>query len=364
MKLFNNRPTTVAAFLSLLVVTLVNAQVEVNFVESGQTVSEKGTWTVGIELSEPSLLEVSVPYIVASSSTAVLDSDFEIAEDEETDGEITFDNESPIVFAPGETLKYVTITAINDNDIEGDELLVLQLVSDGLTVAKLGSLTEHTLRILDNDPVEAYFRVHEGDFGEDDNITVSVRLSDVVDQDVQVTYRITTLTASSNDIDLDHSYNSDNPVVISEGSLSGSISIKVVNDSVTDRNEGGADRETVQIELIAATLEDGGSIAFDSEPYIATIVDNDPITVEFSYDETLEFPLELDEFITTSVRIILLDPEGNLTTAADDIEIPLVWGGTAVYGDGEDDDLDPSLDPITISSGQSSTRRCACDQQR
>ena len=95
--------------LPLLIVSVANAQVEVSFVDSGQTVPEKGEWTVGIQLSEPSLLEVSVPYIVAGSSTATLDSDYEIAADEVENGEIVFDNESPIIFAPGDVITSYSI---------------------------------------------------------------------------------------------------------------------------------------------------------------------------------------------------------------------------------------------------------------
>jgi len=352
MKLFNNRSILLSAWLSLLLVPIAHAQVEVNFVESGQTVSETGNWTVDIELSEPSLLEVSVPYIISSASSATLDSDYEIAEDELDGEDIIFDNQSPIVFNPGETVKRVTITGINDDVVEDDELLILQLVSDGLTVGKLGTLTEHTIRILDNDPIRADFKVHELEVGEDTDIAISVHLSAVAEQDVTIPYRIDTLTASANDIDLANSYNSSNPLIISAGSSTGTISLKVVNDSITDRNEGGADRETVQISLTGGALANGTQIDFDSEPLIVTIVDNDPITVEFSYDDSQELPFELDEYVSTSVRIILTDPEGNLTSADDDIEVPIAWGGNASYGDGDDDDLNPSFDPVTISAGQ------------
>lgn len=352
MKLFNNRSILLSAWLSLLLVPIAHAQVEVNFVESGQTVSETGNWTVDIELSEPSLLEVSVPYIISSASSATLDSDYEIAEDELDGEDIIFDNQSPIVFNPGETVKRVTITGINDDVVEDDELLILQLVSDGLTVGKLGTLTEHTIRILDNDPIRADFKVHELEVGEDTDIAISVHLSAVAEQDVTIPYRIDTLTASANDIDLANSYNSSNPLIISAGSSTGTISLKVVNDSITDRNEGGADRETVQISLTGGALANGTQIDFDSEPLIVTIVDNDPISVEFSYDDSQELPFELDEYVSTSVRIILTDPEGNLTSADDDIEVPIAWGGNASYGDGDDDDLNPSFDPVTISAGQ------------
>ena len=117
-----------------------------------------------------------------------------------------------VIFEPGETLKYVTITMINDDEVENDELLVLQLVSDGLTVAKLGKQTTHSIRILDNDPIKAYFRTHEADFSEDSNITASIRLTSASEQDCVIKYTITPLTADSNDIDLDNSYNSDNLV--------------------------------------------------------------------------------------------------------------------------------------------------------
>jgi len=354
MKLVTNKLILAVIALPLLIVSVANAQVEVSFVDSGQTVPEKGEWTVGIQLSEPSLLEVSVPYIVAGSSTATLDSDYEIAADEVENGEIVFDNESPIIFAPGETLKYVTITILNDDAVENDELLVLQLVANGLTIAKLGATTQHTIRIVDNDPVRAYFRVHEGDFGENSNVSVSVYLSEASEQDVIINYKVTLLTANDKDVDLNDSYNSDNPITISAGSTVGTIAVKVVNDSVTDRNEGGADRETLQIQLSSVTLEDGKVVDFDAEPFVATIVDNDPITVQFSYSDDLEFPLDLDEYNTTSLRVVLLNPDGEVTTAGDDIEVAVAFGGGAVLGSTENDDLNPSTDPIVVTAGQSS----------
>lgn len=333
--------------------SVASAQVEVNFVDSGQTVPESGEWTVTIELSEPSLLEVSVPYRIASESTATLGSDFEIPEDVIESGVVVEDNESPIVFAPGEVRKSITVEIINDAEVESDELIIFELLSEGLTVARLGDQTRHTIRIIDNDPIRAYFRVHEGDFFESGNIAVSVRLSEAAEQDVIINYNVTTLTASSNDIDLTSSTSTKSPLRISAGSTLGTIVVAVVNDSVTDRNEGGADRETVQIQLQSATLEGGGQIDVDTQPYIATIIDNDPITVQFAYGDDVEFPIELDEHTSTSLRIVLLGPDGELTTSAQDVSVPVSYGGTVVIGDGENDDLDPEEGPIVVPAGQS-----------
>ncbi len=351
MKLEINKLILAIGVLPFLAIASAQAQVEVNFVDSGQTVPEKGTLTVGIELSEPSLLDVSVPYVIASGSTAVLGADFEIAEDEIENDEIVFDNESPIIFKPGETQKIITVTIINDDIVEGDELLTFELVADGLTIGKLGEHTQHTIRIVDNDPVLAHFKTHKNDYYENENITVSVYLSDAAEQDVIVNFGVTLLTADNNDVDLEDSFTSNSPLTISAGSSVGTISIKVNNDSITDRNEGGLDEETLQIQLNSATLEDGTPINTDAEPFVATIVDNDPITVGFNYADDLEFPLDLNEYNTTSLRVTLVGPDGVVTTADDDIEIPISFGGSATLGSGDNDDYNPSTDPLVISAG-------------
>jgi hypothetical protein len=326
----------------------------VSLVDSGQSVPERGSWTVGIQLSEPSLLEVSVPYVIASDSTAALGTDFTIADDVVTNGVTTVKNSSPIIFAPGETFKQITFSVINDSLVEEDEFIYFDLVGQGLTVAQLGEQTRHTVRIIDNDPVRAFFRVHEGEFYENSNITVSVVLSEPVNEDVTIQYTTTLITANDRDVSASDSFSTRSPITIAAGSSAGSIALRVLNDSVTDRNEGGADRETLSFTLTSARLASGRDVDFDTRPYVATIIDNDPISVELSYPDDTEFPIDIQEYQTASFRVVLRDPYGNLTTANDVIEIPVTYGGTATIGSGANDDANPEASPLKIPADQSS----------
>ena len=335
-----------------LTVFQLSGQVKVSFETAGQTVDETDTVYVTIKLSEPSLLEVEVPYVVASDSTAVLDEDFEIPEDDE---DTDYDNASPIVFAPGETSKTFEIDMINDSDVEDDEFIYIDLAQDEAGVVELGDITRHTIRVLDNDEVRVYFKSHESEVYESSNISLPLYLSAPSDQDIEVSFSVTTLTASDDDIDMSSTYTTQSPLTISAGGTMSSVGIKVVNDSITDRNAGGADEETLEVVLQEAVLVDTGeSIDFDTTPVLVTIVDNDPLTVEFSYSDDLEQPVEINEYTSTSVSIRLLNPDGYQSSASDDIDIPITYGGTAIRGDGDNDDYNTSDDTITITAGNSS----------
>ena len=330
--------------------------VEIYFEETGQTVTESSsTITVTVKLSEPSLFDITFPYVVHSSSTVVQGEDeddetgdFYFQEDDidEDDEDNSFDNESPITIQSGDTEATIYITLMNDNEIEGDEYLVLDLVEDGLTVAKLGDITRHTIRILDNDQISVYVASHEFEFMETSDITVPVRVSSVSESDIEVTYTIEYLTLDDKDIDEDSSYNSDNPVEISAGASSASILLNVLNDSVTDRNEGGADEEQLIITLDRAILIDTGELLeVDSEPIYVTIIDNDPLMAELVFDEDEDQPFEVEEYGTISVRVKLTwwenpdaDEDEILSSGSDSIFVPLYFSGTATRGEDEDDE--------------------------
>jgi hypothetical protein len=330
----------------------LQAQVKVSFATKGQTVLETDVVSVVVQLDQPSLLEVLVPYDVDPSSTATLGSDFEFPAD---DASRDFYNQSPLRFAPGETRKVITVRMINDDLVEDPETAIIRLIPNGLTVAVLGEITQHMIRIIDNDPINVYFDYHENDFYENENINIPVRLSSRSAKDVQVYFKTDLLTAGSNDVDLANASTTVSPLVITAGTQLGFITIKVVNDNVTDRNEGGADKETLRVSMIdAKVIGTDITLGFDQTPFVATIVDNDPIRVEFLYSDEVEQPFELQEYQTNAtIQVRLLAPDGTVTTAAEDIKIPITYGGTATRGNGSDFDYRSDDNEITITAGNS-----------
>jgi ELWxxDGT repeat protein len=94
--------------------------------------------TAVVQLSAASGRTVTVPYGV--SGTATQDSDY------------TIDLPSPLVFAPGETAKTITITIIDDSLVEPAETAVITLApTASMTNAARGATYTHTLTINDND---------------------------------------------------------------------------------------------------------------------------------------------------------------------------------------------------------------------
>ena len=336
----------------------LDGQVKVSFETAGITVDETDTVTITVELSEPSLLEIEVPYVIAAGSTAVLDEDFEIPEDDE---DLDYYNESPIVFAPGETSKTIEIDMINDDTLEDDEFIYVDIGGDGLTVAELGDITRYTIRILDNDNFRVYFKTHEDEIHESADATIPLYLSAPSENEIEVGFSITMLTVDDNDIDLSSSYTTGTPYEFAADTTIGSINVKVINDSVTDRNEGGADEEKFQVQLVSAVFtETREAIDFDPTPFVVTIIDNDPLTAEFYIGDGAELPFEIDEYQSVSTTVRLLAPDGTVSSADDDLTIPISFGGGAIRGDGDDDDyditdsdFDTDTDTLTISAGNS-----------
>lgn len=335
-----------------LSVVQLNGQVKVNFESSGRTIGESETISIVVELSEASLLEVSVPYAIASSSTAQLDIDYEIPEDDEDND---FYNESPLVFSPGEVRKVITIVMINDDEDEVDEFIVIDLIENGLTIVELGDLSSHTIRVIGEDKFRVYFKKHSTDYSEAGNIAIPLYLTTISEETIEVEFQVKLITANDKDVDLEDTFTSTSPVEIASGITIGSINIKTENDSITDRNDGGADRETIEVILTAARFVDSERVVdFDAEPFIVTLVDNDPLTVEFSYSDDQEFPIEVDEYNSSGFLIQLIDSEGNTSTAGAEIQVPINYGGGAVRGEGDNDDYSVEDGPLIIAAGQTS----------
>lgn len=109
----------------------------VSFNSSASSVPETvGTVNVMVTLSATTST-VTVPFSVSGTSTAIPGSDYAIAS-------------SPLTFAPGETVKSIPVTVIDDTFAEPSKTVIITLGTP-TTNATLGSPSTHTLTITDSD---------------------------------------------------------------------------------------------------------------------------------------------------------------------------------------------------------------------
>ena len=116
-----------------------DAAPSLQFTSAEQSVLENaGTATITVQLSAVSGLDVTVPF--SAEGTATNPADYTISE-------------SPLVIPAGQTTGTITVTIVNDAEVEDAETVLVNLATP--TNASLGATTVHTLTILDNDGVDA-----------------------------------------------------------------------------------------------------------------------------------------------------------------------------------------------------------------
>jgi hypothetical protein len=141
--------------------------------------------TVGVVLSEASTAVVAVEYRV-TGGTATPGEDFTLP-----DGSVTFQ--------PGETVKTIPLTIIDDLIEEDDETIVITLSNAANAV--LGKNTTYTYTILDNDTVSVSFTSETSSKVESISpCTLEVQLSKAAQQTVTVNYAVSG-TALGNGVD-------------------------------------------------------------------------------------------------------------------------------------------------------------------
>jgi hypothetical protein len=133
----------------------VNSLPTVSFTTATQAGAEDvGSLTVTAALSEAIGLDVTIPYSVGGTATEGLGEDFTISA-------------SPLVIPAGNPSGDITIAVNNDAFDEADETVVVTMGNP--VNAQLGTTTEHTATITDNDPTPSLsigdVTVTEGDAG-------------------------------------------------------------------------------------------------------------------------------------------------------------------------------------------------------
>ena len=291
------------------------------------SVSEGDTTTLNIELSEAASEDVTLTLTVVGGSAV-----------ESVDYEPLL---VPVVIRAGVLELTVSIRTIEDDLTEATETLVLELsVLDGPAVT--GAVDRVTVSIVDDDEapelpevvvVTATLRVSELSVSEGDTATLNIELSEAASEDVTLTLTVVGGSAVES-VDYEPLLV---PVVIRAGVLELTVSIRTIEDDLTEATE------TLVLELSVL-----------SGPAVTGAVDR--VTVSITDDD--EAP-ELPEVVvvTATLRVSELSvSEGDTTTlnielseaASEDVTLTLtVVGGSAV----ESVDYEPLLVPVVIRAG-------------
>lgn len=269
----------------------------VNFTtDTSNAAEDAGTITVTAELSAATGADVTLPFTI--TGTATNGSDFTITT-------------SPITITAGQTSGDITISVIDDTDVESAETVVVTL--DTPTGADLGATTVHTATIEDNDvptvSLDSAFQNADEDAG---TVSVTATLSAVTDVDVTIPFSVSGTATSGTDFTITTS-----PLVIPAGQTSADISVAIIDDSDDEPDE------TVVITLATPGNADLGTTIV----HTLTIADNDepvPPSVAFStaaqsVDEdagTISITAVLSE-VTTSNVLVPFTVSGTATDGSD-----------------------------------------------
>ena len=290
-----------------------DAPPSVAFASNSSSVAENGVVGGTIVLSAPSSRMVTVQCVVLGGTAGTAD----------------FASDPTVKFNPGETVRPIPVHVVDDALDEDDETIDLHLTTP--VNAALGTITAHTLTILDNDPLPTV-SFGSSDFAVAESIgtaSILVTLSAPSGRTVTVTFAYTTGTAK---LGVDFSYATASPLVFSPGAMAQNIDVAIVQDSLDE------DDERLHTALTGAI-----NAGFSIGEHVLTIIDDDPSPM-VSLDPTgcpasvLEGTAS-DNFITHQIG--LDQPSGR------DIIVQIATGGTATRG------IDFEIaNPITIAAGQ------------
>ena len=297
------------------------------------SVSEGDTATLNIELSEAASEDVTLTLtVVGGSAVESVDYDPLLV---------------PVVIRAGVLELTVSIRTIEDELTEATETLVLELsVVDGPAVT--GAVDRVTVSIVDDDEapvvpelpevvvVTATLRVSELSVSEGDTATLNIELSEAASEDVTLTLTVVGGSAVES-VDYDSLLV---PVVIRAGVLELTVSIRTIEDELTEATE------TLVLEL---SVVDGPAVTGAVDRVTVSIVDDDeaPVVPELPEVVVVTATLRVSELSVSEGDTATLNIELS-EAASEDVTLTLtVVGGSAV----ESVDYDPLLVPVVIRAG-------------
>ncbi|HNE56424.1 MAG TPA: Calx-beta domain-containing protein [Leptospiraceae bacterium] len=207
---------------------------------------------------------VTIPVTLSNSNASTVTVDYSVTGGTATGGGTDFTLASgTLTYTSGVTSQNISITINNDILLESNETIKISLANP--TIATLGTNTEHTYTIIDNDTPSVGFSASTSSGAESvTTVNIPVALSIVSGSTVTVDYAVTggTATGSGTDYTL-----ASGTLTFNSGVTSQNISIAVNNDTLNELNE------TIIISISNPTVANLGAIT--SHTY--TITDNDPI---------------------------------------------------------------------------------------
>ena len=271
-----------------------------------------GTVTIAVELSAVSGQAVSVPYTVGGS--AADPDDYSIAA-------------SPLLIPAGSSGGNISLTIVDDMDIDPDEDVVVTLLTP--TNATLGGTTVHTATIGDNESsIEVDFTASMSNPGEGaGTVTITAQLSAISPSTVTIPF---TVAGSAGGGGADYTITS-SPLSVPVGMTSADITI-TLNDDALDEED-----ETIVVTMGAPTNAVQGTVT----EHTVTIADNDA-TPDVSFSAVTSNPDEGAGTVTVTVALTAVSGR--------DVTVPFSVVGTAV----DPDDYTIVASPVIISTGSPS----------
>lgn len=225
---------------------------QVYFSTSTQSLSEgSGNTTVTVELSKGSSQDVNVPYSTSGDAEWGTTKDYTSSPD-------------PVVIPAGSLSREIMID-INDDELdEVDESAILTM--DMPSNAILGSPSQHTLQIVDNDdPPEVSFHTSSISISEEvGTLTTAVYLSAASAKEVSLPYSLSGTTTEG-----DYTVQSPSPLTISPGNTRAEISFSIAE------GDGHEEDETLVIALDSPSNAAIGAI----DTQTVTITEDTPTPV-------------------------------------------------------------------------------------
>jgi hypothetical protein len=283
---------------------------KVSFVKSAQSQTEDLDALAVLQLSNPSVWDLTVDYGVAG--TALDGVDYTVTA-------------SPIVIPAMTTNFPIVVDIIDDLIDEDDETVDISILN--VVNGSIGSPGDHTLTILDNDdPPEVFFTWPDQSVKEDTgDIGVEVQLSIESSKDVTVDFTLGGTAHHGNDYLINPS-----SIVIPAGDLTFSIPIKI-------DHEGPPDTEA---ETIVLTLVNPDNATLGSPKVHTITIEGPPPIPNVSFETASQS--SADAVAGKLVVWVVLD--GPYPA---DVVVPYSLSGTAKI------DIDYTIDasPLTISAG-------------
>ena len=299
--------------------------------ESEPAVSFEVADSDGPESQSPVSILVSLSH--ASSETVTVEVSHAGGTAEEEGVDFSLDEGLVLEFAPGETGQSVPVAIVNDDLDEADETIRL-LISNPVN-AQLGSITESTYTILDDDdPVIPEVAFASGASSDDESastVNLPVQLSESTTVEVTVSYQLISATAVGEGEDF--TLPGTGTLVFPEGTSTANIELALVDDDVFDPDE------TLTLQLsdpVNATLGSPLEHTF-------TILDNDPAPPEIlvAFDSASSEDSEANtapsiavSLSDTSEETVTVDYEVSGGTAFEGFDFALPGSGTLTFDPG------------------------------